>query len=181
MIRYLALLRGVNVGGKAMIKMADLKTCLLASGLTDVATYIQSGNILFASKVTDDAELARIIHESIAKTFQLEVAVVVLSKSEWQQIIADAPSWWGQDPEWKHNLQIMLKPYDMAATVAAIGILKPDIEAMKPGAGVLYQSMSKALFGRTTTGKLASSPIYKQMTIRNHNTATKLLALLEQM
>jgi uncharacterized protein (DUF1697 family) len=52
MARYLALLRGVNVGGKGMIKMADLKTALEAAGFDTVKTYIQSGNILFSSDKT---------------------------------------------------------------------------------------------------------------------------------
>jgi uncharacterized protein (DUF1697 family) len=72
----------------------------------------------------------------------------------------------------------MIGSHDMTDVVQAIGSLKPDIEAMAPGQGVLYQSMSRELFGRTTTGKLVSSPIYKQMTIRNYNTVTKLLTLL---
>jgi uncharacterized protein (DUF1697 family) len=178
MTSYLALLRGVNVGGKAMIKMSDLQTCLSASGLSDVRTYIQSGNVLFLSESTDDIELASIIHKAIAKAFQLQVAVVVYSKADWQHVITAAPNWWGQDQQWKHNLLVLLKPYHMPSAVAAIGTLKPDIEALEPGMGVLYQSMSKVLFGRTTTGKLASSPIYKQMTVRNYNTATKLLTML---
>jgi uncharacterized protein (DUF1697 family) len=178
MTSYLALLRGINVGGKAMIKMAELKTCLSDSGLTDVRTYIQSGNVLFMSESADDIELANVIHEAIAKSFQLQVNVVVYSKADWQLVITAAPSWWGQDQEWKHNLLVLLKPFNMPLAVAAIGALKPEIEAMQPGDGVLYQSMSKALFGRTTTGKLASSPIYMQMTIRNYNTATRLLTLL---
>jgi uncharacterized protein (DUF1697 family) len=72
----------------------------------------------------------------------------------------------------------MLKPYDMQQVVADIGDLKPDIEMLIAGEGVLYQSMSLALFGRTTTGKLATKPIYKRMTVRNYNTSMKLLTLL---
>jgi uncharacterized protein (DUF1697 family) len=107
------------------------------------------------------------------------VEVVVFSQSEWRQIIAAAPSSWGADKTWKHNLLVLLPPYNMAEAVTAVGALKPDIEAMRAGDGVLYQSMSQALFGRTTTGKLASNPLYKRLTIRNYNTATKLLALLD--
>ena len=72
----------------------------------------------------------------------------------------------------------MLKPYDMDEAAAAIGELKPDIETIEPGNGVLYQSMSLKIFGRTTTGKLASNPIYKRITVRNNNTVIKLLSLL---
>lgn len=67
----------------------------------------------------------------------------------------------------------------MDETIRAIGELKPDIEAAEPGNCVIYQSMSFKFFGRTTTGKLSSSSIYKKMTVRNYNTATKLLTLLD--
>lgn len=59
-----------------------------------------------------------------------------------------------------------------------VGELKPDIETIEPGNGVLYQSMSLKMFGRTTTGKLVSNPIYKKITVRNYNTVTKLFSLL---
>lgn len=159
--------------------MAELQTALQDSGLEDVVTYIQSGNVLFSSTQTDTVELAKQIHDVTHKKFGLDVGVVVLSKEEWSSIIRNAPAWWGSNPEWKHNLLILLKPFDMHKTVQAIGELKPDIETMEPGEGVLYQSMSLKLFGRTTTGKISSSPVYKQMTIRNYNTATKLLTLFD--
>jgi uncharacterized protein (DUF1697 family) len=175
---YVALLRGVNVGGKAMIKMAELAEVLTAAELCDVKTYIQSGNVIFRSELSSD-QLAREVSQTIEARFQLPVEVAVYSLPEWKKIIAAAPTWWGKDPAWKHNLLVLLKPYRMSDVVQSIGILKPGIEAMQPGNGVIYQSMSRDVFGKTTTGKLASSPIYKRITIRNYNTSTKLLSLLE--
>lgn len=175
--QYVALLRGVNVGGKNKIKMADLKTALEYDGLSNVRSYIQSGNIFFTSDSTDTETLTMELESSILKHFKLVVPVVIFSKPQWQKIIVAAPGWWGKDEAWKHNLLILLEPYDMEDVVAKVGTLKQDIEAMEPGDGVLYQSMSCELFGRTTTGKLASSPIYKRMTIRNFNTVQKLLTM----
>lgn len=174
---YIVFLRGVNVGGKAKLKMADLVTALSEQGLTDVRTYIQSGNILFTSTASKP-ELLKLIKMVIHTNFDLLVEAALFTDTEWRAVVAAAPDWWGKDETWKHNLLIMIEPYNMAETVAAVGTLKPDIETMLPGEGVLYQSMSKELFGRTTTGKLAASPAYKKMTIRNYNTATKLLGLL---
>lgn len=95
---YVAFLRGTNVGCHTLIKMADLQQALLAAGLHNVKTYIQSGNVIFDANNTDN--------------------------------------------------------------------------------DVLYQSLSWEKFSRTTGGKVAPKPIYKRMTIRNYNTATKLQALL---
>lgn len=179
MTRYLALLRGINVGGNSLMKMADLKAALQQDGFDNVRTYIQSGNVFFDSPETDKDKLAKDVEKSIKAHFHLDVRVAVFSKAEWQKVIEEAPDWWGRGKDWKHNLLIMLQPYDMQQVIEAYGELKPDIEAVEVGQGVLYQSILFAKFGRTTGGKLASNPIYKQMTIRNYNTATKLLPLFD--
>lgn len=161
-----------------MIKMAELKVCLESAGFANVRTYIQSGNVLFESDIEDERSLDVLVQKAIAKTFAMQVGVAVFSKLEWQEIIKRAPKDWGKDKTWKHNLLVMLHPYNMHKTVAAIGQLKPSIESLHAGDGVLYQSVSIEDFGRATTGKLAANPVYKQMTVRNYNTATKLGELL---
>jgi uncharacterized protein (DUF1697 family) len=175
---YIAFLRGINVGGNALIKMQDLKLAL-SRELQEVTTYIQSGNVIFKSTSDDKQKLADTIKSSIQKNFKLDVDIAVFSKDEWQEIIDQAPRWWGKDAGWKHNMIIMIGPADIAETIKAIGELKPDIERVSPGRGVIYQSISWDQFGRTTSGKIASNPIYKKMTVRNYNTATKLAALAQ--
>lgn len=160
--------------------MADLKTSLEKAGLLQVRTYIQSGNVIFDSTEENTVELTRLVEETIAKDFGFIVPSAVFAEHEWRDILTQAPKTWGQNPEWKHNLLVLLKPFVMPEVISAIGVLKPGIETLDAGDGVLYQSMSKALFGKTTTGRLASSPIYKRMTIRNYNTAQKLSELLDQ-
>jgi len=177
MTHYLALIRGINVGGKSLVIMAELKAALEQAGLQNVRTYIQRGNIFFDSDHSGQVALAEQISHVILDRFRVSAGAVVFSQPEWQTVIDRAPKWWGLDAAWKHNLLVLLPPYDMTEVVKAVGDLTPEIEAMEPGEGVLYQSMSRELFGRTTTGKLASSPIYRQMTVRNYNTATKLLEL----
>lgn len=177
---YLALLRGINVGGNALIKMAELQQVLSDAGLQNVTTYIQSGNVIFESKNKDNDALAALISQTIKQSFGLDVKTAVFSREEWRAIIKAAPDWWGVDKGWKHNMLIMIKPFVMDKVVQAIGQLKPGIELMVAGNGILYQSVSFKMFGRATTGKLASNPVYKSMTIRNYNTATKLLTVLDK-
>ena len=176
---YLALLRGINVGGNALIRMVDLKDAITEGGFNEVKTYIKSGNVIFKSDSDDIDNMAEKMEAVIETRFQLNVRVAIFSKDEWQKVIESAPTWWGKDKSWKHNLLILLRPYDMKDVVEAYGELKPTIENMKAGEGVLYQSLSFDKFGRTTGGKLASNPIYKKMTIRNYNTSTKLLSLVD--
>lgn len=105
--------------------------------------------------------------------------MVILSEDELEDIVTHTSPNWAVDDGWKYNSLFLRPPYDMQHVVEAIRTLKPDIEILVPGHGVLYQAMSKKLFGVTTTGKLASNPIYKIMTVRNHNTTTALLRLAQ--
>lgn len=178
MHKFVAFLRGVNVGGKGLVNMGKLSESLTKAGFSNVRTYIQSGNILFVSDDQNTDSLAQQIKTVIQNQFNLTIEVVVFSKTEWQQIIKAAPECWGKNPDWKHNILILIKPFSMRDVIQSNGELKADIETLIPGDGVLYQSMSLKMFGRTTTGKLASKPIYKKITIRNYNTATKILTLL---
>lgn len=179
MISYLALLRGINVGGNNMIKMAELKERMTAAGFVNVRTYIQSGNILFDAAPTKPTVLAAKLQAFIVQEFGLTVPVVVFSEAEWRAIIAAAPQSWGVEATSRHNIWVLLHDVDVQAAMTAIGELKPGIELLVPGNGVLYQSAAVATIGRATTGsKVVAKPIYKQLTIRNFNTATKLLDLL---
>jgi uncharacterized protein (DUF1697 family) len=177
--RYIALLRGINVGGNSLIKMAELKDCLLANGLEEVKTYIASGNIIFSSSETDQDKLAGKINHAIKTEFGLNVLVLVLSESRYEKIVEAIPEDFGAKEGWRYNVLFLLPPYDMDQVPEDIGEFNPDIESLVVGKGVLYQSVFMEKYGRTTTSKLASRPIYKRMTIRNLNTTRKLLDLLK--
>ncbi|MDL2363017.1 MAG: DUF1697 domain-containing protein [Patescibacteria group bacterium] len=178
-MKYLALLRGINVGGNNLIPMPALRESLTTAGLKNVQTYIQSGNIIFSSDSRDAVALSGLVHETIAHTFGKHIDVVVLSADAWHKIIAVAPKAWGLDPEWKHNLLVLLNPDLVQQVVDSIGAIIPNIELLKPGEGILYQSVSFADYGKSATSKLAKNPFYKKMTIRNYNTAAKLNQLLQ--
>lgn len=80
MTTYVALLRGINVGGKNLIGMPALKACFEENGFDDVSTYIQSGNVLFASRDTPSAALTPRIEKMLAEAFEYVPTVVVRSK-----------------------------------------------------------------------------------------------------
>lgn len=178
-MKYVALLRGVNVGGNSLVKMADLKAAIEAAGFTDVSTYINSGNVIFSSDEIDKINLAKAITGIIDKTFDLDVKTVVFSADDIAAVVKQMPKGWGSDPEWKYNTLFLIPPYNSSDIIAEIGELKPGIEILEKGEGVLYQAVEFKSFGRTRTGKLASMRCYQQMTIRNYNTTMKLHALLQ--
>ena len=90
MIAYVSLLRGINVSGKNIIKMVDLKALFESLGLRDVVTYIQSGNVLFKSELKPE-DLVKKIHSAIQNQFNLSIAVQVLSVDELQNIYENNP------------------------------------------------------------------------------------------
>ena len=91
MKHYVVLLRGINVGGKNLIKMTDLKACFEALSFPNVSTYIQSGNVLFSANEPDQVKLTSQIEEALSKTFNYQSRVVVRSQKEIKDIIARAP------------------------------------------------------------------------------------------
>ena len=97
MLRYIALLRGINISGKNKISMPELKTALSEKGFADVKTYLNSGNVLFSDDETDIVKLAERIRAIIFETFHLEIPVFVISQDELKCLLSKAPSWWGSD------------------------------------------------------------------------------------
>ncbi len=86
-MKYVALLRGINVSGKNMIKMQTLRATFATLGFENVKSYINSGNLVFETRKTDDGKLAKIIHDTIQKEFGFDISVMVRPISEIQEIV----------------------------------------------------------------------------------------------
>jgi uncharacterized protein (DUF1697 family) len=177
--RYVALLRGINVGGNNMIKMADLKACFEALGFTGVATYIQSGNVVFTTGESGPDKLAQRAETAIAETFGCASKVVLRSRKQMQDIVGRAPAGFGAAPDRYRYDVIFLKPPLTAAAAMKAVPTKEGVDQAHAGAGVLYFSRLIARATQSRLGKIAALPIYKDLTIRNWNTTTALLKLLE--
>lgn len=88
---YISVLRGINVSGQKSIKMADLKAMYEGLGLSDVKTYIQSGNVIFKAESTDKVKLTGMITAQIMSTFGFEVPVLVKTIEEWEKVTLSNP------------------------------------------------------------------------------------------
>ena len=93
--RYLALLRGINVGGKNLIGKDDLRRCFEELGFERVRTYIQSGNVLFRATAADVAELNTRVEQGLSDRFAYAARSVVLSYAAYAAALAAAPTAWG--------------------------------------------------------------------------------------
>lgn len=178
--RFLALLRGINVGGKNVIAKDDLRKCFEDLELTNVRTYIQSGNVLFLSANTKGKELTALIERGLSKRFSYDAQAIVLSHRKYRSALQAAPDTWGKDDARKHNALFTLNGITPKKVMAQLSPPKTDIETITSGPGVIFWSVSKKHLTKTTFMKLAKEPVYQQMTIRNHNTAFKLLELFEE-
>ena len=167
MTRYVALLRGINVGGKNLIKMADLKACLEGDGLEDVVTYIQSGNVLFASPETRRAEISDRIEAMLGETFG------------YRATVDRAPAGFGGDPARYRYDAIFLKAPLTARTAMKSVPTKEGVDRADVGPGVLYFSRLTSRATQSRLSKIVGTPVYRNMTIRNWNTTTKLARMLD--
>lgn len=178
--QYLALLRGINVGGGNLIKMMDLKTCFEASKLENVATYIQSGNVLFETAETDSARLVGKLEKALSKTFHpYQARIVLCSHAKLRQIIRKAPNGFGSEPQkYRYDVIFLKEPLTASAAMKSVTI-KEGVDEAFAGPDVLYFSRLSARASQSRLPRIISLPIYQSMTIRNWNTTTKLLALMD--
>ena len=179
MTQYVALLRGINVGGNNIIKMNALKACFESLGFKDVRTYIQSGNVLFRAAGSNQASLTKRIENALSKSFNYKSRVVLRSQKQLKAIVAKAPKGFGSDQDtYRYDVLFLKAPLTASKAMKSVS-MKEGVDEAYAGKDVLYFSrlISKATQSRLS--RIASMPVYQNMTIRNWNTTTKLLNLLE--
>ena len=177
MNQYVALLRGINVGGKNLIKMAELKLCFEAQGLENVVTYIQSGNVLFRADKTA-AVLTPLIEKTLSETFGYQASVVLRSSKQMRSIVERAPAGFGDEPdEYRYDVIFLKEPLTAAAAIQSVPT-REGVDEAHAGTGVLYFSRLISKAAQSQMNRIISLPIYKSMTIRNWNTTTRLLGMM---
>src|SRR5688500_8611291 len=179
MNQFVALLRGINVGGKNLIKMAELKACFEALGFENVGTYIQSGNVLFRAKNSARTKMTSQIEDSLSKTFNYKSRVVVRSYKEIKHIVTHAPKGFGSDPATYRYDVIFLKVPLTAAQAMKSVTTKEGVDQAFAGKGVLYFSRLISRATQSHLTRIISMPVYQSVTIRNWNTTTKLLKMMD--
>lgn len=177
-MKYVALIRGINVGGNHLIKMADLKACFDAQGLKDVATYIQSGNVVF-SAAAKPADIARRLEGALHATFDCRTKVVLRSQKEMAAIVGRAPTGFGKQPDkYRYDVIFLNAPLTAEAALAQVPT-REGVDEARAGVGVLYFSRLVSKAAQSKLSRVASLPIYKEMTIRNWRTTTTLLQMMD--
>jgi len=175
---FVALLRGINVGGNNLIRMPDLAACFRDAGFGDVRTYIQSGNILFTAHHPAGPELEREIERMLEERFGMPILVVVRSRDELAETISAAPATHGSD-DLRSDVIFLKHPLTAEDAHAELPELREGVDSVALGPGAIYFSRVAAQASRTRLTRLMVMPIYRQMTVRNWRTTTRLLELLD--
>jgi uncharacterized protein (DUF1697 family) len=179
-MRYVALLRGVNVGGNCIIKMADLKTAFERRGFQNVRTYINSGNVIFDTDITDEAALKAACEKLMAEDFSMDNPICVISAADFAEALAHAPAFWNTAPDTKHNAIFIIPPMTAEEIIARVGTVREEFEKVAYHGKVVFWSAPAATFSRTRWSKIsADKTLYRAITVRNANTAVKLAELMK--
>src|SRR5215472_3559747 len=182
MPRYVALLRGINVGGHNKVAMADLRQIATDLGYTDVSTYIQSGNLLFAADEGNTASLGAALERSIAERLSVRPVVVVISAAELAQVIADNPFPEAPNPRLVHAVFRNHDHSESALDAIAAAVAAAQASGSRDEAEVIGRTLflhTPDGIGRSELGaKLTASAAQPGGTARNWATVTKLMELL---
>lgn len=180
-MRYLALLRGINVGGNNKVAMSELRECFEAAGFTNTSTYINSGNIFFASDETDEVKLVRICEQAIETRFGFPVVVMVISRTDFVEAMKHVPKWWGggRATGVRSDALFVIPPTTSKEVKAELKI-KPDMpDKFAEHGQVIFWSLPMEKYSKSIVPKIIGTSIYKSVTMRSSTTAYKLLDLFQ--
>lgn len=176
-MRYVVLLRGINVGGNNRVEMSRLKSVLENLGHTNVVTYINSGNVIFDSSSLPDRSY---IENMLEKEFGFRIPALVVTAEDIVRIAEAIPQNWDNDRDsQKSDVIYLFEEIDKPEIIDKIGV-KPDIETFTYVGGAVLANISRKDQTKGSLLKLIGTPLYKQMTIRNITTARKLAELVKQ-
>jgi uncharacterized protein (DUF1697 family) len=180
-MKYLCLLRGINVGGKNKMSMAELKVCLEKNGFTDVSTYINSGNVFVETNLKTEAEVEKQIEALLPKNFTLDSDIIkirAISLKDLKAIVEKAPKDFGTKPDTYHS-DVLFPMAVSSSDIMAVTETNPEVDKAWEANGVVYYQRLSAKRTKSRLNRVISKPIYKSTTIRSWSTTVKLLNLLE--
>jgi len=179
---YLALLRGINVSGKKIIKMEDLRKLMETLGYADVKTYIQSGNIIFSNPEGDKALIKKTIEEAIEKQYGFDVSVFVLDKDNLDKAVIHNPFTEGREeeaPGFKKLYVTFLSETPSDENMEKLLQSSIGDDLIEVIGDVLYFKLESKASDSKLSNNLTESKLKVRATTRNWNTTLKLLNMME--
>ena len=175
---YVALLSGINVGGKNKMDMNLLKQTFEQAGMNAVVTYINTGNIIFSYKDLSKTKLSTILEEAIDDDFGMQIKVLVRSMDDVRGIINAIPDTWKNDKDMKSDVMFLWDEMDDESVLMNL-VIKPTVDKVIYAPGAILWSVDEKNLTKSGMSKIIGTKLYKQVTIRNVNTARKICALMK--
>ncbi|MCB0918295.1 MAG: DUF1697 domain-containing protein [Actinobacteria bacterium] len=175
---HVALLRGINVGGRNRILMSDLRGCLAAvADITDVVTYIQSGNVVFEAPPMQRAALEAIVESALRQDFDYDAKVVIRSRKELAATVSAAPQGFGQEPDtYRYDVFFLRDGVDPVELTDRLP-QRDGVDASWAGPEAIFSRRLISQASRSRISRISQLPEYRDLTIRNWRTTNKLLEL----
>ncbi|MDE8051308.1 DUF1697 domain-containing protein [Erysipelothrix rhusiopathiae] len=179
---YIALLRGINVGGKHKVQMADLKQIFESLGYTSVKTYINSGNVIFKSENEALKSMQEALEGTLKDFFQFEIPLVIITLEHLEQVLNEAPAWWDKtNKAYYHTAIFVIPPAKLDDIIEVMGEAHVEFESVQSGLDVIYWSADLQNYSKSRWSKTASTSINNCVTLRTANTVYKLLELSQKL
>lgn len=172
---YIAFLRGINVGGQKKIKMADLRESLLKSQLKNVRTYIQSGNIIFDTSISEPSKMEMVVKEAIKSDFGFEVPVIIKTPLEIQEILNNNP--FKAETNLKGLYFALLHEIPENELVVAFKKLRFENEDFHYTLSCVYLNCKMGAGKAKLSNNLIENKLRVTATTRNLNTMQKMVAI----
>lgn len=173
---YVALLRGINVGGNHKVEMSRLKAVFESIGYCGITTYINSGNVIFSSDMPESS-LAGSIESAIEKEFGFNVPVIVRSKEVLRKTAESINDTWQNNTQMKTDVMFLWGELDSPDILKNI-VMRPEVENVVYTPGALIWNVDRVHIANGAEIQLSKSSMYRKMTVRNCNTVRKLLDMM---
>src|SRR6202049_4094589 len=170
---YVAFLRGVNVGGKGIVSMAAIKDALVALGLSDVRTYINSGNVIFSTRASDAQQLTARIEKALELYTGMGIKVLVIDHKTLKKMVDAIPRNWVDDKTMRTYVLLLWKELDDRRILDRLPIRR-DVDEIRYTPGAVVWRVDRENVGRSHMKRIVGTPLYKKITLRSANTIRKL-------
>ena len=177
---YVALLRGINVGGNNKVDMKLLKETFEGAGMNSVTTYINSGNVIFVDMKHSKEEISKILEEVIFRNFNLYIKVLVRSINDFESIIKNIPESWKNDKSMRSDVLFLWEEIDRKIVLDELK-LNSEKDNVIYVPGVILWSLDKKNINKSGMNKLIGTKVYKKITVRNVNTTRRIYEIMKKL
>jgi uncharacterized protein (DUF1697 family) len=156
--------------------MAAVKEALVALGLAEVRTYINSGNVIFSTRASETTRLATRIEKALEHHTGMAIDVVVMDRGALKKTVDAIPPNWVDDKRMRTYVLLLWKEFDDRKILVRLPN-KPGIDELRYTLGAVIWRVDRENLGRSQMSKIVGTPLYKKITIRSANTMRKILTL----